>query len=247
MDDTQHLFRPLDDVESPDLWDRIEHPGPAGHAAVRSGRKALIAAAFALSITTTLVVILFTAFGHRSRGSIPGAISTPPPGSTPSTTVANVTLPDLVGLSDQNAALTLYRLGLKWAPAYRNVKGGRWRVVSMEPAAGTRVVSGASVRLVIATEITPLPKGAANALDCAPSQREPFGGPRLRLDVGGSGYIVANLTGRPLRHETVVQVTSDGPEWEGLWHVMREGSVIAVVAYPSLDGVACSGSGVAGT
>jgi hypothetical protein len=35
-------------------------------------------------------------------------------------------------------------------------------------------------------------------------------------------------------------------EWDGVWQVVREGSVIAVVEFGALSGVACRGSGIGG-
>ena len=46
--------------------------------------------------------------------------------------------------------------------------------------------------------------------------------------------------------DEVVQVTFSGREWNGIWHVIRDGLVIAVVDFDSLDGVACHATEVAG-
>jgi hypothetical protein len=101
------------------------------------------------------------------------------------------------------------------------------------------------VRVVIATKITLLPEGAADALDCPASDQVAFGGPNLRIMPGGSAYIVGNIDGIELSDE-VVQATFGDQEWYGIWHVIRDGQVLAVVDFDSLDGVACRGSGVAG-
>jgi hypothetical protein len=158
-----------------------------------------------------------------------------------------VVVPDIVGLRDQPALLSLDDVGLSWIVSNRTVEGvDPWRVVSVDPAPGTDVERGSAIRVLIASEVTPLPEGAAEALDCDAGHREAFGGPRLRIMPGGSAYITGNLSGIGLDDE-VVQVTSEpGDEWAGLWHVIRSGSVVAVVDFDSLDGVACQGSGVAG-
>jgi hypothetical protein len=161
-------------------------------------------------------------------------------------TTEGVTVPDIVGIGDQEGMQMLHDLGLASIVAYRDVEGVEpWRVASVEPPPGTRVDSGSQVRVIVATQVTPLPAGAVDALDCDAGQREAFGGPNVRLQPGDSLYITVNLPGIGPDDE-VVQVTFESREWEGLWHVIREGSVVAVVDWASLDGVACQGSGVAG-
>jgi hypothetical protein len=173
----------------------------------------------------------------RASGSVP---------YEPATASASVTAPDIVGLSDQEAMRTLDRLGLSWVVAFRTVNGvDPWHVASSDPVAGTRVAPGASVRILVATKVTPLPAGASDALDCDAPHREAFGGPHGRVLPGDSAYIYANLPGITPLHD-VVQVTFEDEPWMGLWHVIRDGSVVAVVDYGSLDGEACQGSGVAG-
>ena len=175
----------------------------------------------------------------RASGSVPYTSASPTP---------NVMIPDIVGLSDQQGMLTLNDLGLTWIVGYRTVDGvDPWRVASVDPSAGTRVARGSSVRVLVATKVEPLPNGAANALDCDAEHREAFGGPDVRIQPGGSAYIVGNLPGIALGADEVVQVTFEDQPWMGLWHVIRDGSVVAVVDFDSLDGVACQGSGVAGT
>lgn len=167
---------------------------------------------------------------------------------SPEPSGALVTVPDVVGLGDQRAMLALDALGFALEPAYRQVEGvQRWRVAQIDPAPGTAVEAGTRVRLVIATEITPLPSGAVDALACPPTDHVAFGGPRFRDDPGGSAYITVNLG--PRIGVEAVQVTFEAGSttgWDGLWHVTRDGRVIAVVDYASLDGVACRGSGFAG-
>jgi hypothetical protein len=173
----------------------------------------------------------------RASGSVPYASATPAPG---------VTIPDIVGLTDQEAMRTLDGLGLTWVVAYRTVSGvDPWHVASSDPVAGTRVAPGSSVRVLVATTVTPLPAGAADALDCDSQHREAFGGPDVRIQPGGSAYVSGNLPGIPPLDD-VVQVTFEDEMWMGLWHVIRGDSVVAVVHFGSLDGEACQGSGVAG-
>jgi hypothetical protein len=85
-------------------------------------------------------------------------------------------------------------------------------------------------------------------LQCGGTQPEPFeapGGPRAVP--GGEAYINANLSG--MRVDDDVQQISfiEGTEWDGAWTVTRAGRFVALVSFPSLDGVACDGSGIGGT
>jgi hypothetical protein len=158
-----------------------------------------------------------------------------------------VEVPDVVGSKEQQALFELNELGLTWIVSYRSLSGASpWRVASVDPAGGTQVEEGAVIRLLVATHVTPLPDGAADTLDCDLTHREAFGGPDVRILPGGSLYVTGNLPG--IEHDDeVVQVTFGDREWEGIWHVIRAGSVLAVVDWDSLDGEACQGSGVAGT
>lgn len=167
--------------------------------------------------------------------------------SLPQTPTDLITVPDVVGLRDQRAMLTLDTLGLILDPAYRAIEGvPQWRVSETDPAPGTAVEPGTRVKLVIATEISPLPTGAVEALECPPDDHVAFGGPRVRILPGGSAYITGNL-GR-VKDAEVVQATFEAgqTEWDGLWHVVLNDHVIGVVDFQSLDGVACRGTGFAG-
>jgi hypothetical protein len=156
-------------------------------------------------------------------------------------------LPDLVGMGHQDASLLLEELGLEYGWSWREVPGVELgHVASTDPAAGSQLNAGDHVLLVIATEITPISDGP-DALDCVEDEYVAFGGPDARIGPGADAYIRGNLGGIELSDE-VVQVRSTGeyPGWNGTWHVIRDGLVIAVVDFESLDGVACRGSGVAG-
>ena len=50
-----------------------------------------------------------------------------------------------------------------------------------------------------------------------------------------------------LPHDVVEQMTrvpEGESEWDGVWQIVRNGSVIAAIDFPSLGGVACRGSGI---
>jgi hypothetical protein len=171
---------------------------------------------------------------------------TPPPTASTSPGIAPV-VPDVVGLPEQEAMAALNDVGLDWIVRYREVEGvDRWRVAWQHPPAGA-IVDGDTVALVVATDITPLPAGATDALACPASAHEPFGGPRYRLQPAGEAFIRVNTAG--IRDDDVVGVVADAlPDGYGprLWHVIRDGEVVAVVDYDLLDGVACVGSGIGG-
>lgn len=70
-----------------------------------------------------------------------------------------------------------------------------------------------------------------------------FGSPHMVVLPSGSAFI-SNVGGvKP--SDNVVHVGPSGSD-SGLWHIVRDGAVIAVVDYDTLDGVACAGSGIAG-
>jgi hypothetical protein len=169
-----------------------------------------------------------------SRSPVP-TIS-PTPGD-----VSTIALPDVVGLGDQAAMLQLTDAGFHVEPLFRDVPGDVWKVVSTDPAAGTIVDQGSIVTLTIVSRVTPLPPGATDALDCDSSAFVAFGSPHMVVTPGGAAFVMN--TGGIKGGDDVAPVDPNG---EGLWHVVRDGSVIAVVDYQTLDGVACAGSGVAG-
>ena len=59
----------------------------------------------------------------------------------------------------------------------------------------------------------------------------------------GETFIRANVPGIE-RSDKVVR-TTDRDSDEGLWNIVRDGAIIAVIDYGTLDGAACQGSGVA--
>jgi PASTA domain len=165
--------------------------------------------------------------------------------SPSSVEAGSIVMPDLVGLRDQRALLRLDRLGLHPVALYRIVEDAdRWQVVLTDPAPGATVPRGGEVRILIATTVTPLPDGAADVLSCPAADRVSFGGPRIRILPAGAAYVAGNTQGI-LGTDVVEQATSTHGD-EGLWHVIRDGEVLAVIDYPSLDGQACAGSGIAG-
>jgi hypothetical protein len=246
MVDLKDRFRALDAIDFP------HDAGPPVAARV-AGADRRLRARYATVIVALVIGAggLIFAFGvlrqigdrpaaQSSFGSDPGRSSTsaqPPAG--------NLSVPDLVGLTDQQAMRALDDLDLRWVAAFRSVPGvDTWRVASTDPAAGTSVQRGATVRLVVATRVSPLDGDVADALGCPPARRVEFGGPHARALPGGAAYITANLPGIELT-DGVTHVIREEKQWHGIWHIVRDGAVVAVVDYPLLDGQACRGSGVA--
>ena len=75
----------------------------------------------------------------------------------------------------------------------------------------------------------------------------PFAPPKgARILPGGSAYVRGNILG-VLPHDVVEQMTrvpNGETEWDGVWQIVRDGSVVAAIDFPSLGGVACRGSGI---
>jgi hypothetical protein len=184
-----------------------------------------------------------------SAGPTPiGSTGADPSPSEPVTTISptpngdsTTAIPDVVGLGDQAAISQLIQAGFDVEPLFRDVPGDAWKVVSSDPVPGTLVDPGSTVTLTIVSRVTPLPDAATDALDCDAGAFVAFGSPHMVVTPAGSAFIM-NTSGIK-RSDAVVSMDPSG---EGLWHVIRQGSVIAVVDHRTLDGVACAGSGVAG-
>ena len=153
-------------------------------------------------------------------------------------------VPDLIGLTSNQALQALDAAGLKWVVAFREIDGVEiGNVASTDPVAGTSVDVGSTVRVVVATQITPLPDQAVASLACGVTEVVAFGGPRQVLLPAGETFIRANVPGIE-RSDKVVRATERDND-EGLWNIVRDGAIIAVVDYGTLDGAACHGTGVA--
>ena len=59
----------------------------------------------------------------------------------------------------------------------------------------------------------------------------------------GETFIRANVPGIE-RSDKVLRATERDSD-EGLWNIVRDGAIIAVIDYGTLDGAACQGTGVA--
>jgi hypothetical protein len=147
-------------------------------------------------------------------------------------------------LASNQALQALDAASLKWVVAYREIDGAQLgQVASTYPVAGTSADVGSTVQVVVATQITALPDQAIASLACAASDAVSFGGPRLVLLPSGETFIRANVPGIE-QSDKVVRATDRGSD-EGLWNIVRDGAIIAVIDYGTLDGAACQGSRVA--
>jgi hypothetical protein len=115
---------------------------------------------------------------------------------------------------------------------------------------------GASVRwtdgqgdFTVSFEVEGEPGAPQIVLDCPQDEQVEFATPDgPRIQPGGSAYIRGNMGGF-LQTDVIEQMTRDpggSTGWDGVWQVVRAGSVIAAVDFSSLGGVACRGSGVGG-
>lgn len=156
---------------------------------------------------------------------------------------ATVPVPDVVGLGDQQSIQALSAAGLDWDLVFRDVPGDQWKAATSDPAPGTPVAPGSRVVVTIVSRVAPLPAGATDPLACTADEQVVFGSPHMVTTPAGAAFI-ANVGGI----RTADNVTHVGPDstFDGLWHIVRDGAVIAVVDYGNLDGVACAGSGIAG-
>jgi hypothetical protein len=90
-----------------------------------------------------------------------------------------------------------------------------------------------------------VPSKAELTLACPPDQRVKFHHSGAVILPGGSAFIRGNVQGLTLQ-DAIAQVTwtSGRNNWDGLWAVYRQGSLIALIRFEDLSGVACAGTGV---
>lgn len=86
-----------------------------------------------------------------ATSAAPATTSAPPPTTAP----AGVRVPQLVGLTDQEAREALDGLGLSYRLVYRPAEGAPNTVIETDPAEGEVVPSGTEITLVIASPLTP--------------------------------------------------------------------------------------------
>ena len=156
-------------------------------------------------------------------------------------------VPDVVGVNEGDAGKLLTQAGFESASEYvptPGVAGGT--VVSMDPPPGTALAPGSTVHLVVSGTTVAF-DGYLTPLACSSEDMMPFAHTGGVDEPAGEAYIRVNTEGITPSDELiqVTHVPGDG-SGGGLWNLVREGNVLAVIDWRSLEGVACRGSGIAG-
>ena len=113
-------------------------------------------------------------------------------------------------------------------------------VSSIDPPPGTRADVGTTVTMIV-SGTTALPDGTASDLACSDQNRMPMGvqGNVINQPVGES-YVRVNIAG--ILHTDQLSHTAVFGSTQGYWTVTRDGKMVAVIADPELEGIACRGS-----
>jgi PASTA domain-containing protein len=174
-----------------------------------------------------------------------GHPSEPSPSPLPS--VQEGVVPDVVGLGVADAEKLLSQAGYEATVVYTPYPGvAAGMVASMAPGPGPLGSPGVRITLHVSGTDVAL-DGYLSQLDCDESDMMPFEDKGGHDDPGGTLYITINVGGFE-RSDQLSQIRSDDPASpdDGLWQVSRDGAAIAVIAAPSLEGIACRGSGIGG-
>jgi len=160
---------------------------------------------------------------------------------------STIAVPDVVGLSKEEAKGLLTDAGFETSVRYSPVPSvAVWVVASTEPPAGASMAPGSTVVLQVSGNDVPV-DGFLDGLPCGRPDMLPFVHEGGVDEPSAPLYITVNVPG--LRtSDTAKQVgyVSGGAPTDGTWEVSRDGRLIAMVAVPSLDGIACRGSGIGG-
>lgn len=169
----------------------------------------------------------------------------PEPSVSPLPDVREGIVPDVVGLGSGDAEKLLDLAGFEPKIAYMptaNVAAGT--VVATDPTAGTSGEKGMVVTLTVSGTDVPL-DGYLTQLACSDADMMPFvshaaafGDPETTIRKSIEGILPTDRISQ-FRFDQGVQPM-------GLWEVERAGDVLAVVQLPSLEGIACRGSGIGG-
>ncbi len=168
------------------------------------------------------------------------------PSESPLPSVEKGVVPDVIGLGVADAEKLLSQSGYETDTRYVPIPGTAAGIVdSVTPGPGTAAPAGSRVLLRISGTDVPL-DGYLTQLACSDEDMMPF------ADEGGyqpapPAYITVNVAGF-LNSDELTQIRFDNSAFPGagLWQASRDGDVIAVIAVPSLEGIACRGSGIGG-
>jgi hypothetical protein len=169
------------------------------------------------------------------------------PSVSPLPSVEAGVVPDVVGLGEGDARKLLSQAGYETSVRYAPIPGVAAGIVdSMAPGPGTPASAGFGVLLRVSGTDVPL-DGYLTQLNCSQADMMPFADDGARDLPTPPTYITVNLPGFQDGDE-LNQIRFDNSEFPGagIWQASRDGEVIAVIAVPSLDGIACRGSGIGG-
>ncbi|MEX0984854.1 MAG: PASTA domain-containing protein [Actinomycetota bacterium] len=195
---------------------------------------------------------LLSLTGHwllgRAGISVDITIGDPPRPELPPTPVIEPGIvPDVVGIGEGDAFKLLSLAGFEAESTYEPAPGvAAGLVVSMDPEPGSTLDPGSTVRLVV-SGISLALDGYLTELACPSGDMIPFAHTGGVLQPAGDAYIRVNVEGVTSTDEVVQFRFDQGEQPMGLWYVIRDGDVLAVIHVPTLQGVACRGSGIGGT
>ena len=167
--------------------------------------------------------------------------------TSPNPSVEPGVVPDVAGLGEADAIKALDRAGYEIFSEYASTDGvAAGIVVSSDPPGGTNLDPGATVHLVV-SGITVAVDGYLTDLACSAGDMMPFAHTGGVLEPAGESYIRVNVSGiEP--SDVLVQVFAEPNDdvGRGIWNLERNGRVLAVIDWETLQGIACRGSGIGG-
>ncbi len=195
---------------------------------------------------------LLSLTGHwllgRAGISVAITIGDPPRAElSPTPAIEPGIVPDVVGVGEGDAYKLLFQAGFEAKSTYEPTPGvAAGLVVSIDPDPGSALDPGSTVRLVV-SGISLALDGYLTELACPSGDMIPFAHSGPVLQPAGDAYIRANVEGVRSTDKVVQFRFDQGEQPQGLWYVTRDGDVLAVIHVPTLEGVACRGSGIGGT
>jgi hypothetical protein len=167
------------------------------------------------------------------------------PSSLPS--VEPGVVPEVIGVGAGDAIKALTQAGYDVRSEYVPTDGvSAGIVVSSDPSPGTALDPGSTVHLVVSGTTVAL-DGYLADLACSAGDMMPFAHTGVVREPAGESYIRVNVSGiQP--SDALVQVFAEPNDdvGRGIWNLERNGQVLAVIDWETLQGIACRGSGVGG-
>jgi hypothetical protein len=170
----------------------------------------------------------------------------PEPSVSPLPSVEEGVVPEVVGLGVGDAEKLLSQAGYETSVRYAPISGFAAGIVdSVVPGPGTRAPAGYRVALHVSGTDVPL-DGYLTPLACSSQDMMPFAGSHLDAFADPEGIIRRFIDGIRSTDKVAQTRFDQGVQPIGLWEIERASDVIAVVHLPSLEGIACRGSGIGG-